>query len=146
MSNHTPEPCNGCIPAKSDDVRARYCKRPGTRFENGRWYCTQHAPSAVDARKRAADQAWERKMEEHRRAQEERANERARHKRCINALRGLDVEKVEALLDACRAEAASLSDDLATDEAHQQNVSARSFAAFTLVVSIADSIRAGGGQ
>lgn len=59
---------------------------------------------------------------------------------CVNALRGLDVEKVAALLDACRAWA-----DLPTDSAPFAFDRANE-ALDEAFDALADSIRAGGGQ
>lgn len=64
---------------------------------------------------------------------------------CVNALRGLDIEKVAALLDAVRAEASTLYDGRNTID-HRNNVEARILASSALIYSYADSIRAGGGQ
>lgn len=64
---------------------------------------------------------------------------------CVNACRGLDIEKVAALLDAVRAEASTLYDGRNTID-HRNNVEARILASSALIYSYADSIRAGGGQ
>lgn len=60
---------------------------------------------------------------------------------CVNALRGLDVEKVEALLDAVRAESESLYNDKIPIAEHSRRELARIRAGDAL----RDSIRAGGG-
>lgn len=61
---------------------------------------------------------------------------------CVNALRGLDVANVEALLDAVRAESESLYNDKIPIAEHSRRELARSRASDAL----RDSIRAGGGQ
>lgn len=58
---------------------------------------------------------------------------------CVNALRGLDVAKVEALLDAVRAEAALPNHAIS---AYNDSIRATERA----ISALADSIRAGGGQ
>lgn len=62
--------------------------------------------------------------------------------RCVNALRGLDVGKVEALLDAVRAESESKYDDKISVAEHTRRQHVRMNACDEL----RDSIRAGGGQ
>lgn len=61
---------------------------------------------------------------------------------CLNALRGLDVAKVEALLDAVRAESESKYDDKISVAEHTRRQHVRMNACDEL----RDSIRAGGGQ
>ena len=75
-------------------------------------------------------------------AQRVRASNASRIVACVNALRGLDVAKVEALLDAVRAESESLYNDKIPIAEHSRRELARSRASDAL----RDSIRAGGGQ
>ena len=51
MTNHTPEPCAASV---FPDRGPHYdCTRNGKLFEDGKWWCKQHAPS-VKAQKAAA--------------------------------------------------------------------------------------------
>ncbi len=75
-------------------------------------------------------------------ARTEREATAARIVACVNALRGLDVGKVEALLDAVRAESESKYDDKISVAEHTRRQHVRMNACDEL----RDSIRAGGGQ
>lgn len=131
MSKHTPE--HRCCGEVYDSLRWRsvQCKRSGVNEEGGKWYCKQHTPSLKKSSADAKHAAWKAKYD----ADQAR---REHQDRCVNALRGLDVGKVEALLDAVRDTAicAAGSDDYYT-ATHRRDMA---------ICELRDSIRAGGGQ
>lgn len=131
MSKHTPE--HRCCGEVYDNLRWRsvQCKRSGVNEEGGKWYCKQHTPSLKKSAADARYAAWKAKYD----ADEARREHRDR---CVNALRGLDVAKVEALLDAVRIVGSSA----VGDKAYSHGLSLESKA----MTDLENSIRAGGGQ
>lgn len=65
------------------------CGRVGTKNEDGQWWCYQHAPSAVNKRRKDQEQRWD----------EERAKRDAHYRReaaVRNACEGISTEALEA--------------------------------------------------
>lgn len=63
------------------------CRHAGTVEEQGKWWCKQHAPSLVKARRKAREEAWQDKYAAERAEAQKRAEARLFEQTCAAVVR-----------------------------------------------------------
>lgn len=98
MTAHTPEQCAQIVFPWARAGVNRPCHRRGTIFEQDKWWCFQHAPSAVKKHKdeRAAKWAAERKDDRKKHAKRQKEILAYEH----TYAKGINPEAVQDMLDA----------------------------------------------
>jgi hypothetical protein len=87
----------------SGTFKGRQCTREGLHLEDGKFYCKQHLPSNMDAKRKERNAAWDAKWKAEREATIKQQDERAELERraaCYPDLLAACEELVEAI-DTC---------------------------------------------
>ncbi len=95
----------------TDYLRSWVCSRRGVVQRDGKWYCKQHDPEAVKARRKASNAAWEAKLKAEDEADKRADRIASAERRVIEAAKYLgdidgshleEHEPLRRLLDATR--------------------------------------------